>query len=480
MIASANTSTATMTRHWLSALISPLDIGHSDPSDPKKIVRLNSRRKILSAYAQQRYGMVDRWSSARYQDHESGADHYYYTSGDTGVSLICIDIDCHQRGTHEEALRYAEHLRDEHWDDLYYCASTSGRGVHAYLIVDWGHTPIDIVRDRLSDIERWLDSIAADEGFGVDQVEVCGTPTERVWGRGRNELTDIRMGQLARLPRDIDMCESTERVQLSDLTDLARGESTPVTLPFPVATPAPVIIEVDIAAHGVAQSTGKPRGSVHGKHIRREMIDALMEIARGIVADFAPKVKCEKTLNITPEHVAAFLALADFFGTRPNADGSNPTARMKSLWQACYADGTITVQYHTSITAAIRDCLTDRGLVDMVDSRYATPALQLHDPDLPEDQRPRGYAMQWSVSADTLDAYRQILTGEYHADCESRRSLDQLVRDHHGSLDRSIGQREALRITSAAGSVADRRCRPVRVTMSTYLSAHPPPLARVG
>ena len=53
----------------------------------------------------------------------------------TPETLIMIDIDCHARGSFEGAVQCVEWLRENGFPGLFWCKSTKGRGIHAYVIV---------------------------------------------------------------------------------------------------------------------------------------------------------------------------------------------------------------------------------------------------------------------------------------------------------------------------------------------------------
>ena len=60
----------------------------------------------------------------------------YRRRGETCVTLMMIDIDAHKRGGLEEAMRFADHLRDNFLPGCYVETSTNGNGAHVFLVID--------------------------------------------------------------------------------------------------------------------------------------------------------------------------------------------------------------------------------------------------------------------------------------------------------------------------------------------------------
>jgi hypothetical protein len=62
----------------------------------------------------------------------------------------------HARGTLEGATRFAEHLRENYFPDLYYEVSTHGNGIQGFVVVDrrlWKDADYKAV---VRDAEKWL------------------------------------------------------------------------------------------------------------------------------------------------------------------------------------------------------------------------------------------------------------------------------------------------------------------------------------
>ena len=111
---------------------------------------------------------------------------YFQANGQRKVpeTLVMIDIDCHKRGSFEGAVRCVEWLRENGFPGLFWCRSTNGRGIHAYVVVR-KHQIGDVELDRaLVNLERWLQYQHHVHGWDIEMVEVKGQTTDLRMGRG--------------------------------------------------------------------------------------------------------------------------------------------------------------------------------------------------------------------------------------------------------------------------------------------------------
>jgi hypothetical protein len=86
--------------------------------------------------------------------------HILYFQGDgrydTPEVIICIDIDCHDRGSYEGACACVAWLVDNGFPNLFWSKSTNGKGIHAHLRVDKTGTNARGLDKALRGLERWL------------------------------------------------------------------------------------------------------------------------------------------------------------------------------------------------------------------------------------------------------------------------------------------------------------------------------------
>ena len=76
---------------------------------------------------------------------------------------------------------------------------------------------------------------------------------------------------------------------------------------------------------------------------------------------------------VTAEDVAIFLLCLKFFTRRMNADGTLPVKRFEGLWSALYEAGDVGRAFDCHRFKAIRDYLSDLGLLDWEDSTFVAP-----------------------------------------------------------------------------------------------------------
>ena len=96
-----------------------------------------------------------------------------------------------------------EWLRDNGFPGLFWCRSTNGRGIHAYVVVR-KHQIDDVILDRgLLNLERWLQYQHHLQGWDIEMIEVKGRPPIFEWGVEKYELRNVKMGSLAKVPMDL-------------------------------------------------------------------------------------------------------------------------------------------------------------------------------------------------------------------------------------------------------------------------------------
>ncbi len=122
-----------------------------------------------------------------------------YRKGETCLTLLMIDIDAHKVGDLKNAMRFAEHLRDNFLPNCYIEVSTNGNGAHIFVIVDktdWEDGQYNAV---LKEFDHWLKGVFAETGIELDGVEIKGSCALVSWKDGMPTHTT---GTLAKLPRE--------------------------------------------------------------------------------------------------------------------------------------------------------------------------------------------------------------------------------------------------------------------------------------
>src|SRR3954468_6371124 len=170
---------------FLRKLISPYGFATKDSLG----IHRPTNKALINDYNAR--GYIRGLSNAQLIDHFSGkATHYFWADGRirTPRALIGIDIDCHKIGSLDSALAFARHLGDTLFPRLYFEASTNGKGVRCYVLIekrDFGdlrlHGLCRMLDDALKVIHRrWQ---AVNPGRIVEGVEVKGHPPRITWSR---------------------------------------------------------------------------------------------------------------------------------------------------------------------------------------------------------------------------------------------------------------------------------------------------------
>jgi hypothetical protein len=210
---------------WLRKLIHPYCWGVSDRF--KQGFRRTTKCQILNFFLCLHLGLSKRWlpkpKTQDFMQHFTGYHILYFQANGQKKcreTLILIDIDCHFRGSFEGAVECVEWLRNNGFPGLFWCRSTNGRGIHAYLVVR-KHQMIDVELDRaLVTLERWLQYQHFVQGLDIEKIEVKGRPPVYQWGDHKYELHNVQMGSLAKVP--VDLLDRPEELMATTSLSVAR------------------------------------------------------------------------------------------------------------------------------------------------------------------------------------------------------------------------------------------------------------------
>ena len=123
---------------------------------------VNANAQILDLFTNKRRKWLPTLRNRHYDDHASGCDTLYFQGNakpTVAETLVMIDIDCLKcrgLGSKEGAIRFAAHLKERFFADLYYEPSTNGIGVHGYFVLDKLGLPAKTVNAQLRLFEKWL------------------------------------------------------------------------------------------------------------------------------------------------------------------------------------------------------------------------------------------------------------------------------------------------------------------------------------
>ena len=193
--------------------------------------------------------------------------------------------------------------------------------------------------------------------FDVEDVELKGTPMVVSWGGRRGEVSNVTYGFLAKMPRDWKRSAEWESTTCMTVHELR-------ALPEHLAVPEPPVAEVE-------EGTCKPvvvKGSVPGKKVDPDDIRGLEGLAK-ICLGWGAWMKGSRAV-VVPEDVQAALAILHACTRDMNADGSLPLLRVKAIWDRAFQAGDTARAFSFHRFQAIRDMLSDLGLLEWEDRTY--------------------------------------------------------------------------------------------------------------
>ena len=351
---------------WLNKHISKKDWGRRFD----RPIHVNSKATLEEFYTHRRH-WVRSITYKQYRQHWDNKDTLYYTGNEeSGQMLVMVDVDCHRTGTREAAFAFASWFRSHHMPSLYYEDSTNGNGCHGYFVLKYGKRSPQEVCDLLKQIEDWLKSLS--NGWDIEGIEIKGHPHVTKWikpGLGYR-FNGLKMGQLAKLPREMDT--RAEELKATFSIDFETAQQTFVPTEVPV------------------KSTG---GSAGRKIFREERLAGLQPGGRYHrlgVALHKPETRGEEV--ITTADYSILLMLLEHCSQNGTSDGTMPTARLRELWRSLYEAGDISRAWSNRRFTAMRDELARWGWIEMVDNSHIIGT---------EDSE--GRAMRWHGSEQMLD-----------------------------------------------------------------------------
>ncbi len=389
---------------YLSGFMSPVTYG-------KK--KVEGVRPHLSKYRANDY-LSRGWSGAISQKkllrHFKGLDTYYYWS-DLSLPelLLMVDVDCHDSGTPEGAMAFLKFVSETILPGLYYEPSTNGRGGHGYFRLKNDGLSREHVSALVQRITKKLNEIA--KNFDVEFVEIKGLPPSvkkpewrhQPWGGWRLVREVVTYGTFAKIPR---LTTNDHLVRLQDTAVLSRDD---------VASE-----EWDCEVVRVRVATPKKvMGSVCW--FTTDDADALDKYTAWAATQFDDEKTTGRHVVTARDVAIALVVLEKLFGVMKPGDATR-SRRIIGLWDKLYKEGLVDRQFDPKRLKAIRNMLSERGLVDWKSNAYRPPVIEngkVVDP---------GKAMVWRFGAEltsvlsllrscggqeeaTLVGTREILTG---------------------------------------------------------------------
>jgi hypothetical protein len=357
--------------------------------------------------------------------HWAGEKTFHYAGNgnpNDSRTLVCIDIDCHVKGTREEAERFARFLARTFFPGARWEPSTYGRGIHLYFILDKafgsvGNCPAEMINIRLHRLELRLQEIARQ--FDIEEVEVRGRCPELHFHDGKASNISYGAKCFAKVPRDKSLIEKLTTVTIGTLDQVTNGVRDPedeyvvstgpdlshipivrgngpskAEMPFidifsfmqlsldnddpfvDTCIPVPELLE----HYAGYPDAGTPtltkyvqEGSLSGwyKKERAKIDERFVPVARRLLKGI-PRLRTKDGKAVTVEDMAISLYILYVIGNDMNQDGQLPTNRVRTFWNYLETVGITTRGWDESGSRwkVIRDSLTTLGLLDWQDHTY--------------------------------------------------------------------------------------------------------------
>lgn len=338
-----------------------------------KVVHSNSQQEQISYYK----GDVKYLSSItydKYASHFAGTDTFYFTGGNGDFTLCMIDIDCHNKGTPEGAVKAAEYIKTNIFPNAFFEPSTNKKGQHGYIIIDKRGMTIKDTNDWEKKLQTYLDGLNLPN---IEMIEVMGHIPYPIYD-AKNKVINCNCGTLAKLPREAHLREH----DFSIITVVK-----PHTFMFPVNNTSTEV-------KNIVKPLPKKKGSCSGHFINPWL--KLIPLAKQLM-EVKKAIKINSEVKINQEDMAILLSIIFFCSKNMNADGTLPTARIKGFWNALVDSGETTRQFNSQRLKAMRTLLAEKGLLQIEDEGY-----------IPADGK--GIAMKWGLNEKTITYIEYVFT----------------------------------------------------------------------
>lgn len=410
---------------WIRDLTSSIDIGKKKikRNGEKGVPHMNTIKDVLAAFNSGQWWRIDKLCNLDLDDHFASRETYYFTAGNGDRVLIMIDVDCKSCGCLAGALAYCQFLSETFLPGLYFEPSTNGRGAHGYVIVEThGMTGKWFNQLLLKRLVPYLNMLA--DGFDIEFVEVKGTMPDFGWGEAKGELRTFRCGCLAKLPRDVTRFDEWQKTTVINVDEFLK---LPVVKPSKTkksrgekgSDPGKVVCDED-----EKEERGTPLRGTSAKSCSGTLIDdaelVLMRTRYGEVAEHLMNGKSLKTSGkhvATVEDMAILLCVGKFCTANMNPDGTMPFDRIKGLWESLKSVGDVERPFENKRYGAIRDHLSEMGLLDWEDHTYVVGI-----------NGQTGQPCKWRFSAELMEMLTSDVLGEGRTSFTGTRASETLPR----------------------------------------------------
>lgn len=333
--------------------------------------------------------------------HMRGEETLFFTAAwrmKQGRLLLMIDIDVKKArglGTTQAAWEFAKRLNDQvstlfpnAQGKIVFEASTHGKGVHGYVVIERDGAGNDLIAQLYTRFERLLKHLALEWNSDIEAVEVKGKPARWNW-----DTTTVTCGTLAKLPR----------------TDIAD------TLVLTVHDLLSLPINYDVPKEKKARAQSLNVGSVCPMPDAEEEFPTFAKLGEKLFAAYSWEATGRR--KIVASDVQTFAYILYFCTNNMNRDGSLPTPRIKALWTWLYEVGITPRPYDPHRITGLRNGFSAMNLLHWTDHRYVIGK----------------QACKWQGSAQFMEMVENrneevVLPPEEHLDCNKTLILRFFIR----------------------------------------------------
>jgi hypothetical protein len=312
---------------------------------------------------------------------------YFWADGRKGTpqTLSMIDIDCHERGNPTSAKAFADWLTQNGFPNLYHEPSTHGKGRHGYFVLFKEGFGDQAVSDILGRLDKALKKLlrvflATHPEHQIENVEIKGTPHVITWAKGQGRrIESMKSGDLAKLPRDIldrfDEFQNTTVLTFDDIADLEEKVER-IVIPTPKKLSVP-----------------KAKGSTPSHPIPKDEVEAMggpyLDFARSWINE---PIATSSRAKAEAEDLAIGLGIVKTCTSKPNADGTMPTERIKAIWDKLFENGEVDRAFDYHRWRVVRNLIESKRGLEMVDRRFYTGFVN------DQGQEIKGRAARWHMA----------------------------------------------------------------------------------
>jgi hypothetical protein len=145
------------------------------------------------------------------------------------------------------------------------------------------------------------------------------------------------------------------------------------------------------------------KGSTRNHPIPRAVVERIGSLYYNIAKKYSPKpIPTSPSLDrhvATTEDVAIFLAITAYITQHQGEDRAMPSRRLESIWNAMYESEEVSRPHCVKRIAAIRNYLSDMGLIDWQDERYWSPDM----PDRFNKETRKGVCCRYSLDRKLME-----------------------------------------------------------------------------